>query len=202
MIVVAIIGILAAVAIPGFMQYIKSSKTAEAKENLKAIGDGALSFYQAEHYADKGMTATTKQYPGVDQSTKVGEEATSDTVGKKFSPTAASVTSVLANNPWQALKFSISKPFYYCYSYAAESTYVAAVTCTPEQAAAGCKESEAVDNDVKAPSYFQANATASLSSAADSVFCINGGADGVLSNIYEGDSSTCKPNEAVAQTPN
>ena len=45
MIVVAIIGILAAVAIPAFLRYIKQSKTAEATANIEKIakgGDGLL----------------------------------------------------------------------------------------------------------------------------------------------------------------
>ncbi|MEZ4468229.1 MAG: prepilin-type N-terminal cleavage/methylation domain-containing protein, partial [bacterium] len=41
MIVVAIIGILAAVAIPAFMRYIRNSKTSEATINLRKIFDGA-----------------------------------------------------------------------------------------------------------------------------------------------------------------
>ena len=58
MIVVAIIGILAAVAIPGFMQYIKNSKTSEAKTNLNSIGKGALAWFQAEHYSADGEYGT------------------------------------------------------------------------------------------------------------------------------------------------
>ena len=49
MIVVAIIGVLAAVAVPAFLEYLKSSKTEEAAENLKAIGDGAMSFFASEN---------------------------------------------------------------------------------------------------------------------------------------------------------
>ena len=36
MIVIAIIGILAAIAIPAFLKYIRDAKTTEAEENLKA----------------------------------------------------------------------------------------------------------------------------------------------------------------------
>ena len=45
MIVVAIIGILAAVAIPAFMKYIKKSKTAEANQFLKKMSDAARTYY-------------------------------------------------------------------------------------------------------------------------------------------------------------
>jgi type IV pilus assembly protein PilA len=47
MIVIAIIGVLAAIAIPNFLSYQLKSKTAEAKTNLSAIKTASLSF-QAE----------------------------------------------------------------------------------------------------------------------------------------------------------
>ena len=198
MIVVAIIGILAAVAIPGFMQYIKNSKTTEAKTNLKAIGDGALAFYQAEHYANQGMTAVTKQYPGVSGSVGIGTPASESTVGQKFSP--SDVAGALGTQPWPALKFQITKPFYYYYIYAAESKIIDSHKCTDEEKAApgGCQDTVAHYSEGDAPSKFQASATASLSGDKDSYFCINGDKEGVLSNIYEGDGTTCKPNEANA----
>ena len=48
MIVVAIIGILAAIAIPNFMRFQAKSKQSEAKSNLGAIGTTAEA-YRAEH---------------------------------------------------------------------------------------------------------------------------------------------------------
>src|SRR5256714_5110821 len=47
MIVVAIIGILAAVAIPNFIKFQARSKTSEAKANLKALYVTEKSFYAA-----------------------------------------------------------------------------------------------------------------------------------------------------------
>lgn len=49
MIVVAIIGILAAIAIPAFTHYIDESKDAEAVEKLKAISDSAVLYYHTPH---------------------------------------------------------------------------------------------------------------------------------------------------------
>ena len=56
MIVVAIIGILAAVAIPQFSDYQRRSKTVEAKINLAAIATSEIA-YQAEHDTYKSCAA-------------------------------------------------------------------------------------------------------------------------------------------------
>jgi len=50
MIVVAIIGILAAIAIPAFVNYVKRSKTSETGSNLKALFQGAAAYYEAENW--------------------------------------------------------------------------------------------------------------------------------------------------------
>ena len=55
MIVVAIIGILAAVAIPAFMKYIRKSKTTEARQFVKKIYDGARAYYLDQNYT-RSMT--------------------------------------------------------------------------------------------------------------------------------------------------
>src|SRR5437016_10252848 len=51
MIVVAIIGILAAVAIPAFMKYIRRSKTVEASQNIAKMYQSAVAYFEAEHAA-------------------------------------------------------------------------------------------------------------------------------------------------------
>lgn len=59
MIVVAIIGILAALAIPAFIGYVRRSKTAEAGSNLRNMFQGAASYYQREQWATRGVTRGT-----------------------------------------------------------------------------------------------------------------------------------------------
>ena len=51
MIVVAIIGILAATAIPAFLNYIKRTKTTEAPLQLKAMFEGAANYYSGDRTA-------------------------------------------------------------------------------------------------------------------------------------------------------
>src|SRR3954463_13082038 len=57
MIVVAILGILAAIAIPAFVTYIRRAKTVEATENLSKMFDSAASYYSRER-TGSGMTSS------------------------------------------------------------------------------------------------------------------------------------------------
>ncbi|MGZ7036514.1 MAG: pilin, partial [Ilumatobacteraceae bacterium] len=62
MIVVAIIGVLAAVAIPAFLKYIRRSKTIEATMNIRKLFDGSVAYFEAEHANSTGGTLA-KQFP-------------------------------------------------------------------------------------------------------------------------------------------
>src|SRR2546425_4627398 len=62
MIVVAIIGILAAVAIPAFMKYIRRAKTVEATMNVRKLFDSSVAYYEGEHAYTVG-TIMAKRFP-------------------------------------------------------------------------------------------------------------------------------------------
>jgi len=57
MIVVAILGILAAIAIPAFVTYVRRAKTVEATENVSKMFDAASTYYSKERQGS-GLTAT------------------------------------------------------------------------------------------------------------------------------------------------
>src|SRR6185503_8827771 len=63
MIVVAIIGILAAVAIPAFSKYVKRSRTAEAVGHLNKMWAGSVTYYETDH-TDSAGNSVAKQFPG------------------------------------------------------------------------------------------------------------------------------------------
>ncbi len=191
MIVVAIIGILAAVAIPGFMQYIRHSKTSEAKMNLNALGIGAVSWYQLEHYSEDGMESITKQYPGTgNTAVGLGTPASETSIGIKSIPivpgTGATYEEQLAlartpDGAWMKLHVEVVSPLYYYYMYI--SNTAAEIETGPEA--------------VAIQSYFGTSASASLNEAKDSTFCLYGYPEGKLSAIIssEDGGSNCKPNE-------
>ena len=186
MIVVAIICILAAVAIPGFMTYIKNSKTSEAKTNLDAIKKGALAYYEAEHYGPGGMTAYSKQYPYSNSALiKVGIEPTEKTVGQKQSPLAT--TSNFGS--MADLSFKLTAPFYYSYAYKADGVGVKCEEVDDDTVAGGKKtvcNPDGSGGSGYQQSHFQATACASLNTGKDSIFYINGYSDGSVSPVIEG----------------
>jgi type IV pilus assembly protein PilA len=63
MIVVAIIGILAALAIPAFSRYVKKARTSEAVGHLNKGWAGSLTYYVADHVGSMGAILP-KQFPG------------------------------------------------------------------------------------------------------------------------------------------
>ena len=109
MIVVAIIGILAAVAIPAFMKYIRRSKTTEATMNIRKIWDSAVAYYESEHAASDG-SIIARQFP-------LGLSGLSPTEkcclnpGEKCPPNP----SIWNHAVWAALNFSVDDPHYYQY---------------------------------------------------------------------------------------
>jgi len=107
MIVVAIIGILASVAIPAFVRYTRKSRTLEAVMMIRRMYDGAVAYYIGEH-VDKGGTQLHQKFP--------------DSTG----PTPATIPCAKAvivpqtewgNDQWQALDFAVTDPQRYQYEF-------------------------------------------------------------------------------------
>ncbi|MBH24086.1 MAG: fimbiral protein pilA [Myxococcales bacterium] len=119
MIVVAIIGILAAIAIPAFIKYLKQTKTSEAGLNLKTLADGAASYYQSEHLDTEGNPVQT-QFPSNDYlNTSVDLESPA---GVPDGTKVKIPDSEWTEPAWKGLKFKITKPVYYRYSYQPTNT--------------------------------------------------------------------------------
>ncbi|MBN2802076.1 MAG: type II secretion system protein [Deltaproteobacteria bacterium] len=121
MIVVAILGILAAVAIPAFIKYMKRAKTSEATQGLKMIHDGAMAYFGGSH-ASSGLKPilAEKCLPG-----PVGfTPATLPNGGQKtFADTVK-----WDEAQWVALNFSMADDFYYQYSFSNDATTICTIS--------------------------------------------------------------------------
>jgi type IV pilus assembly protein PilA len=126
MIVVAIIGILAAVAIPAFIKYIRKSKTVEASEGLDKINAGAKSYFQADHYNSAG-NLQPKSFPGTVTWTPAVTAAADRCCGeagtgpKCNGSLAANVTAWNAT-PWRQLQFQQTDNHYFGYQFTSGGT--------------------------------------------------------------------------------
>ena len=119
MIVVAIIGILAAVAVPAFIDYMKRARVGEAQLMLNKIGKNAK-----RAFGDVGT------FPGSD-----GAQLPADSGGGLYccggtgGNTAGNINNKCAAQPdsfkndagWAALEFSVDEPSQYEYSYKGDS---------------------------------------------------------------------------------
>jgi type IV pilus assembly protein PilA len=115
MIVVAIIGILAAVAIPAFINYIKRSKTTEAMENVRMISEGAIAYFDRDlngrtHFLPVGSGNWT---PAVDPANGLGTKYQINARQGDF----GGVTEGGATDAWMGLQWEPLKDFYYQYSW-------------------------------------------------------------------------------------
>jgi len=118
MIVVAIIGILAAVAIPSFMDYMKRAKKSEAGLQLNKIGKNAKRAYSESSTYVSGTAGQLPSKPG-----------TGGCCGGPNNHCAAVPASFASDAVWKNLDFQIDEPslFYYDYTGAA-ATFTAKAT--------------------------------------------------------------------------
>ena len=119
MIVVAIIGILAALAIYGVRKYLTNAKTGEAKTNVGRLAKDAVSAYERENMSGALLSAGVS-VASVHRLCPTGLPVpTSVPKGQKIQPDATLWNDGLLANSWQCLKFSVNTPVYYQYQYAA-----------------------------------------------------------------------------------
>jgi len=124
MIVVAIIGILAAIAIPSFMRYLKTSKTAEVPDNLKAIYDGAVSYYEnpRNHMDPATGDPVDPDFPASHDLTP-SISCCNGSVAQKCVPDNSSTSStkydptVWNDETWRKLRFEMRDPHLFQYQF-------------------------------------------------------------------------------------
>jgi type IV pilus assembly protein PilA len=124
MIVVAIVGVLAVLAVYGVRKYIANSKTAEARNALGQISKDASTAYEKESMAISGVLTQGAASGTLRQlctgASKSVPSAKTFIQGAKYqsAPGEWNVDSGTAGKGFACLKFSIDQPQYYMYSYA------------------------------------------------------------------------------------
>jgi type IV pilus assembly protein PilA len=136
MIVVAIIGILAVLAIYGVRKYIANAKTAEARNSLGQMGKDQSAEFEQESM--KGATLAPGQVAGNSRSlclsaTASVPAAAASIKGQKYQSSQVagadwSKDQAVTNTGFSCLKFAMDAPQYYMYSFATVNPSAAAGT--------------------------------------------------------------------------
>ena len=122
MIVIAIIGVLAALAIYGVRRYLASAKTSEAKNTIGAISRGAKEAFERETAASElvaeGTNSTNASHALCDSA--VAAVPATIPGGTKYQPKTtndADFNTGSSTAGWKCLKFSMTDAIYYQYNY-------------------------------------------------------------------------------------
>jgi len=124
MIVVAIIGVLAALAIYGVRRYLATAKTGEAKNTIGAITRAAVAAYERETYSNEllgdGKSSAVAMHAYCASASSV--PSTGVPANKKYQPVLADGSDFNTGDTltgWKCLKFQNNEPQYFQYLYAA-----------------------------------------------------------------------------------
>jgi len=109
-------GMIAAIAIPAFLQYTKRARETEAKEYVGRIVRDLRDFHESEHVAADG-SVTTGAFPvAPGQCDQAGYPPAFERMGNHYLPSADAWDAPC----WKALRFLTSEPLYYDYHYKVE----------------------------------------------------------------------------------
>jgi type IV pilus assembly protein PilA len=117
MIVVAIIGVLAALAIYGVRRYVFTAKTAEAKAGLGRMAKDASNAFNGEQMDGDTVIALGQSREGSNQLCPDAAAVPSDSSSVKGAKYQSSPTDWSDDDGWACLGFSFSDPQYYIYDY-------------------------------------------------------------------------------------
>lgn len=152
MIVVAIIGVLAALAIYGVRRYLASAKTSEAKNTIGRIARAASEAYERETVASELLAPGASSNAPVHALCASAEAVPAAGVpaAKKYQPNTAAGTDFNkgdAVTAWKCLKFEVTDPIYYQYHYYAGSGYISPALGNADPGATGFEAAARGDLD-------------------------------------------------------
>lgn len=151
MIVVAIIGVLATLAVVGVRRYLAAARVSEAKNTVGAIARAAAVAYEHERdisqIPSSGGVYSANTHILCGSATPVPQNL-SQVRGVKYQPSSAVNTDFMSGSSlagWQCLGFAISEPIYFQYHYAMGGGYVSAgLPSAPLPSAAEAFEAAAI----------------------------------------------------------
>jgi type IV pilus assembly protein PilA len=111
MVVVAIIGVLASIAVPAYLQNARKAKSSEAVINIRKIYIQSRAYLMEANQARAQIVATPVQFPEPIGDTPAASCCTFP--GQKCPPNPSDWIA----NTWTALAFSVDDPHYYRYAY-------------------------------------------------------------------------------------
>lgn len=118
MIVVAIIGVLAAVAIPAYVNFTRKAKTAEASTNLGAIYQGARAYFEGETGQKTDALPTVGTTLKTTSACTISQPAQTAATPPGVDPIIiqwGEGSSVVNPEGWAALMFQVQEPVYFQY---------------------------------------------------------------------------------------
>lgn len=126
MIVVAIIGVLAALAIYGVRRYLQGAKTSEARNSIGGIVRGGIASYERENTSSELITSEGTAGAAFTNDICNGATAVPSGItfvaGKKYQPNTkdgSDYATGSALNSWKCLRFTSNSPQYFQIGYAA-----------------------------------------------------------------------------------
>jgi type IV pilus assembly protein PilA len=127
MIVVAIVGVLAALAIYGVRKYLLNAKTAEARNALGQMAKDAKTAYERESMPGSILTGGTSATASNNLCTTASATvpaAIASVAGAKYQSQASDwdADKSTPGKGFACLKFSVTDPQYYMYSYTSDGT--------------------------------------------------------------------------------
>jgi prepilin-type N-terminal cleavage/methylation domain-containing protein len=122
MVTVAIVGILAAVAIPAYIKYVRRAKTVEAAGSLRKMYDSSVAYYATDFANKTTGVAIARQFPASTTGTTPTANSCCGQKGDKCPPSPATFGTGVNAPTWIALNFSIDDPFQYWYQYVSSGT--------------------------------------------------------------------------------
>ena len=129
MIIVTIVGVLSAVALPSMQEFIKRSRESEAPNNIMAMAQGAKIFYNEEKIDNKGVVqppyfpvSSTSNNLVSGYATLPKKAPCKENVGApRYNKNSARWHADRIKDPWYDLKFSLPTSHYFQYGYRSQS---------------------------------------------------------------------------------